>query len=610
MANTLSDEILKFLMDNAESMISIINTDMKYENVNESFCKQFNKQKEDLIGLSPSDIWGEKTYREKIRQNIERSLRGEEVQYRASFDITGGGSRFYEVTYRPFRSDRTNLSYAIVETRDINVNQAEKEKTRGKDMRYHFIENYLPFGVFSCTREGLITDANDTFYNILEIKEHNRVKTTFRDFITGDLRFSDFLATGNPGESGTFGQLQMTTAGKKDIFARISSHIREDSKHRIIIDGTLEEITREVLLERRLYHSHRLETLGTLAGGVAHDFNTILTTISGYSEMTMDEVDKDSAVYDYMIKLKAAVSKAENIIKQMLVFSKQMDQHVISLEVEKVLKEAVDFIRSSVPPDIRLVTGFEKINGLVRADPTQLFRVFLNIMTNALHAMEEKGGILGVYLSSSGTDDRWYADIRVEDTGTGIDRSIIDRIFEPFFTTKDLGKGTGMGLAVSHGIITEIGGEINVESCQGKGTALTVRIPLYDIHARAGSGTEAVPGNIVFAHDNLHLSRTVSLALERMGYTVSLVSSKSDLENTAGTLLAESDIIFVIDKFIDDNVRGLLHSLIKDGKPGKAVLIRGNDGHEPYEPDVTATNEFDVINEPLTLKDILSQVNI
>ena len=479
----ISDEILNYLLDNSESMISIVNDEMRYVHVNQKFCESFNKTRNDLIGRSPSELWGVNTYREKIRNNIERSLKGEEVQYRAHFDVSGSSGRFFEVTYMPFTSSNTRLNYAIIQTRDLSAAAKDETHPPGIESKYGFMDKYLPFGVFSCNKNGAVLEANDIFYTVLEIKQQDRKKANLKDHMLSDHRFLEYIKTGKQGESGTFGQVQMVTADGKELFARISSHISNDNIDDTVIDGVLEDITREVILEKRLSNSQKLETLGTLTGGVAHDFNTILTTIAGYSDMAMQEVDKNSVIYDYMTKLKSAVDKAGSIIDQMLVFSKQLDQHIVPVQVDRVVNEAVEFMHSSVPDNIRLETELEVGRGIVSADPTQLFRVFINLMTNAIHAMKDDGGVLKVILGYSITDYREYADIKFSDTGIGIDPSIIDRIFEPFFTTRDV-KGTGMGLAVSHGIITGIGGEINVESMPGRGSVFTVRIPLAEKHSQ------------------------------------------------------------------------------------------------------------------------------
>lgn len=474
----LSEEILNYLLDSSDSMISIINDKMRYVAVNEPFCRSFSMDKSQLVGKCPSELWGEKIYREKIMANIQRSLGGETVKYRAYFDVSDSPARYYDVIYRPFKSQGTSSCYTIIETKNLGDEARLNGQFMDARQKYKYSESYLPFGIFSCDRHGTILQANDTFYNILQMGRSERNKLNLIKLLKADHRFPEHLQSGKKGETATFSNVRILTPGGKEIFGRVSSHIREDKDLGIITNGTLEDVTKEVVLERQLQQAHRLETLGSLAGGVAHDFNTILTTILGYSEMTMDEAGNNAVVCEYMAKLKSAVNKAQNIIDQMLVFSRQHEQHRVDLEADKILREAVDFVKNSLPPGIIMQTEYESFSGYIYADPTQLFRVFLNIMTNAIHAMEEEGGRLTISLSRSETGGKYYADIGIADTGTGIDPILMDRIFEPFFTTRKDEEGTGMGLAVAHGIITGMGGEIKVESTPGKGSLFTLSIPL------------------------------------------------------------------------------------------------------------------------------------
>ena len=604
----LSQEILNHLLDNSDSMISIIDDEMRYVTVNEPFCRSFNMQRNELVGKCPADLWGEDTYREKIRNNIEKSLSGETVRYRAYFDISGSPGRYYDVTYKPFKSPGTNINYAIIETKGVKFEKEISESNTGRDLKYEYMEKYLPFGVFSCDRDGMILEANETFFTILEVGAYDREDLNFNDLLRTDRRFSDYLRSGKAGETAAFSKMQMLTSQGREIYVRISSHNRKDEQYGIIADGILEDVTREVLLERRLQQSQRLETLGTLSGGVAHDFNTILNTISGYAEMTMEEVGRGTQVYEYMSRLRSAVNKAVSIINQMMVFSKQMDQHMVSLEIDKIIREALEFIKLSLPENVKLKTLYKKIEGSIHADPLQLFRVFLNIMTNALHAMEDGGGTMTISLSESKTDDRSFADISIADTGTGIDPSITDRIFEPFFTTKEANKGTGMGLAVSHGIISGIGGEINVESNPGEGSVFTLRIPLKKMDSKSFNTPDEHAGNIFFAHDNLHLSRTLSMALEQMGYRVILLNSMSDIENAISYQLSDCDTLFIVNKFADTKICDILERKQNEGMSFRLCLIKDKDtGIDKVSP-LTKNRNFALIKEPLTLKDILSHL--
>lgn len=609
MANKLSEEILHFLIDNSDSMISIINSELKYEKVNDSFCRNFGKSREELTGKCPSEIWGKETYSEKIRHNIERSLKGEKVQYSSFFDISGSGGRVYEVTYKPFKSRDTSLNYAIVETRILGDGETGDHAAGEKEQKNRFLEMKLPFGIFACTRDGLITEANETFYNILELEMNSGLQVRFSDFTRKDYRFFEHIGSDEAGETGTFSRVQMFTAGGNEIFTRVSSFVREDPGYGHIIEGTLEDITREVILERRLSRAQRIETLGTLAGGIAHDFNTILTTISGYSEMAMEEAGKESPVYYYMSSQKKAVRKAGDIINQMLLFSKQHELHYVPVELVKVLEEAVDYIMSSMPAGISLKKDYKEFEGLVHGDPTQLFRVFLNIMTNALQAMENKGGVLSVGLSGSSTDSERYADIVFGDTGTGIDPAVKDRIFEPFFTTREVDKGTGMGLAVSYGIVNAMGGDINVESHEGEGSVFTVRIPLYKEEEGELKKDDKGLKNIVIAHDNVYLTRILASPLERSGYNVTLAYTRRKAESIIADEKQDADVIFICDRLINEKIHALLKK--HSGRSGiqKIIIISQQDTAGDSEGRSGGLHDYEIVDEPLTLKDILNKLN-
>ncbi|MCD4769400.1 MAG: PAS domain-containing protein, partial [Bacteroidales bacterium] len=467
-------KIFEHITENHDSYLSVINSDFEYEEVNASFCEVHKCKKENVIGSTPLELWGDEIFKSKIESSLKKSLAGEIVKYKAYFDIPGSAGSCYGVIYRPYKAEGIDKRYTIVETRDITETDKAEKAVHLANIRNYYYEKYLPFGVFECDSNGKIISANETFYNILEIDPSGREKVNLTAFFPAERRFTSYLETITTGEASTFSQLHMTTTTGTEIFARISCHARKDPAFGIVINATLEDNTHEVLLERKLNQTHRLETLGTMAGGIAHDFNTILTTISGYSELSMEEADQGSVIHDYLRKVKHSVRKAEDIINQMLTFSRQIEIKSVPVKIEEVLEESCEFIKSGMPFNIYLEKEFEEVEGMINADPTQLFRVFINIMTNSIHSMEEKGGVLTVKLSESEGDSGSTVVVRIIDTGTGIDKSVINRIYEPFFTTREVGKGTGMGLSVAHGIIAGMGGEIGVESSVGKGTLFSV----------------------------------------------------------------------------------------------------------------------------------------
>jgi two-component system cell cycle sensor histidine kinase/response regulator CckA len=285
--------------------------------------------------------------------------------------------------------------------------------------------------------------------------------------------------------------------------------------------------------------AQKLETIGALAGGIAHDFNNILATISGYSEILQEDLPKNSSLSENVSKIQGAVQKAQSIINQILTFSRHVEQEKIQVNVAEVLKETIGFIRSSNPANIVIKNRIPDGNENVLADPTQLFRVFLNLMTNACQAMEEKGGTLSVSLSVvEGEHVRHeltrdivadeYILISFADTGKGMESSILERIFEPFFTTREVGKGTGLGLSVIHGIITEMEGEILVSSRKDKGSVFCVYLPVAKEYTEV-TGTDEIRKKILFITGNKHESRIISIALEKSGYDLLFTADRRNL---------------------------------------------------------------------------------
>jgi signal transduction histidine kinase len=227
---------------------------------------------------------------------------------------------------------------------------------------------------------------------------------------------------------------------------------------------------------------------GVMAVGIAHDLNSILATISGYAEMLQADLPKDSQLTEKTAKILAAVSKARALTDQILDFRKHTDQEKISVNINKVLEETLNFIKPALPPNIKISADIPRMSILVYADPTQLFRMFLNLITNAVHSMEEMGGTIyaEVKLLDSNkvkslikrdiiTDD--YVVITFKDTGYGMDGSLIQRIFDPFFTTRETGEGTGLGLSVVKGIVAEMDGEILVSSIENEGSVFDIYLP-------------------------------------------------------------------------------------------------------------------------------------
>lgn len=242
-------------------------------------------------------------------------------------------------------------------------------------------------------------------------------------------------------------------------------------------------------LESQLRQSQKLESIGTMANGIAHSLNNIIGAIRGYADMAIDDKPEDSKFRDYIEHIIKGTKDAKELSSQMLVFSRKEITELKEVQLHHYIEEAVNFVEASMTSPIKVVRNINDKCGSVLADPNQIQQVVMNLCVNAYHAMSESGGILEIIYDEFRIDNEFaekyanlyegkYAKLSIIDSGSGIDDITMGRIFEPFFTTKKVGEGSGLGLSVVHGIVREHNGEIIVNSELGKGTCFDVYLPL------------------------------------------------------------------------------------------------------------------------------------
>lgn len=287
--------------------------------------------------------------------------------------------------------------------------------------------------------------------------------------------------------------------------------------------------------ERLLRQAQKMEAIGTLAGGIAHDFNNILTPIIGYTEMALLTSGADDPIRANLDEVLKASHRAKDLVKQILTFSRQTEHEIKPIHLIPLIKEVMTLLKGSVLATTELKSTITAERDIIKADSTQIHQIVMNLSTNALHAMRDKGGVLEVGLNQVTIDSRTrgplarlrygvYIEIFVRDTGHGMERSVMDRIFEPFFTTKHSGEGTGMGLAVVHGIVASLQGAITVESEIGKGSTFHVVLPVMDPPKEmVNTTTNPMPQGterILFVDDEVGIITMVNQMLTSLGYKV------------------------------------------------------------------------------------------
>ncbi|HUN53389.1 MAG TPA: PAS domain S-box protein [Candidatus Sulfotelmatobacter sp.] len=322
------------------------------------------------------------------------------------------------------------------------------------------------------------------------------------------------------------------------------------------------DITESRRLEEELQQAQKMEAIGRLAGGIAHDFNNILGAIAGFTELALSDLPAGSRVHSFVARIATASERAKDLVQQILSFSRRSPIERRPENLSRLVLEAQDFLRAALPPSTEIDIRIDAENIVARVNNTQIHQILLNLCQNASHALGGKSGRITICLdridiaaaeadyqaldptSGAGKDgvpdrarigagalDRHqsYARLTVLDTGSGMAREVLERIFDPFFTTKARGRGTGLGLAVVHGIVMSHGGACQVVSVPGEGTSFTVYLPLTSAAVEPSSppaDASSLRGNerIMVIDDEEDLCDVLTEGLERLGYNVAAVS--------------------------------------------------------------------------------------
>ncbi len=316
-------------------------------------------------------------------------------------------------------------------------------------------------------------------------------------------------------------------------------------------------------LERQLRKSQKMEAIGTLAGGIAHDLNNILSPVLGYADMIMRNSEPDSQEFQRSEKIQKAALRAADLVSQVLAFNRGRTEEKRRIKLHPVVKEVVKLLKGSIPSTIEIVDRVDRNCDAVLADPTQIHQVVMNLCTNAYHAMEDTGGTLTVGLrqvqlelselvgfpnlaQAAGT----YLVLEVRDTGCGMTEDIVERIFDPYFTTKEEGKGTGLGLATVYSIVKSTMGDIRVTSIPGKGSCFSVYIPAVrperETAPKISSFADAFAGQgerLLVVDDDYDIAAMCKEGFEYLGYRVEAFSSSRDALAYFEDHLKEIDLV-------------------------------------------------------------------
>jgi PAS domain S-box-containing protein len=515
---------------------------------NRGAARIFGYTAEEIVGAPKGRLIPPGLEEEEI-QMLEAGGRGRSLEHFETVRLTKDGRLIdISLTVSPLKSPAGAILGIAQVARDITERKRATESLRANEATLAVAQRIGQFGSWELDLEntdelnanalrwsdemfriaglepGSVAVTNEFFFSLVPAADHAAIEKAFANAIRERHTYS-------------ITHRLVRADGSVRIVSETAQIFLDDKTGRPLkVVGIAHDITDRRRLEEQIRESQKMDALGTLAGGIAHDFNNILTAINGYTELAQLALKENPVVRGYLGSVLQAAKRAAHLVRQILTFSRQEQLERRPTQLLPVVAETLNLLRATIPTTTAFDLSLASDAPVVFADPTQIHQILMNLGTNAWHAMKGRSGRLGVTLERFQVDARLaaathglqpgtYARISVSDTGSGMDPATLARIFEPFFTTKPTGEGTGLGLAVVHGIVDNHDGAITVDSQPGIGTVFRVYLPAFAGEAlgapsELGEGPRGNGERILVIDDEEPLAQLGQKTLSALGYEV------------------------------------------------------------------------------------------
>ncbi len=478
----------------------------------------------------------------------------------------------------------------------------------------------IPAPVFMQDAEGNFLGANSAFRKFFGISEEVSVAIDLYELLGGETEKKSREKDSKILNCGGVETFEVMVQSPKNSESSVIFHkaaVTGENDTILGIVTTLLDRTEQRQTEQQLRHAQKMEAIGTLAGGIAHDFNNVLTPIIGYAEIMrlMGEREKnpDATSMQFVSEILVAARRAKSLVEQILTFSRGREQKELPQFLHPIVKEVLKLLRVTLPSTIEVREEIDTNCGMVSVDPVQLHQVLLNLCTNSSQAIGDDKGVITVRLQKGEADitGRDWVELSVIDDGPGIPPDLRERVFEPYFTTKEKGQGTGMGLAMVHGIVSKCGGRIELTSEVGSGTSFRLSFPRVLPDNSAGQvGDEQAAGlvgneHIMVVDDQTAVLRVTRKILQTLGYRVSSCSSSQEALELF--LNSPDDFDLVVTDLTMPDLTGLeLCVEIRKCRETTPVILCSGYGAKLSEKKLKAAGFAAWFTKPVTLQKLAS----
>lgn len=625
-----SQAFLQQAIDASPGFIFAKDREGRYVLVNQSIEKLYGLSAEEILGKSDLEL----TQREsglapddmEAMQASDRIVfeTNSEQSFEERFTLPDGEERWFHTLKTPIDlpdSADALLGFAV----DITEHKQAVAALRESEERHRLLQENAPIGIVTLDRHGRIVDANAMMLQILDVPSLDGLVGLSLSALGGpEMPLArDMRRCIEDGEIVVSEGTWRETDKQPRQFRYHLAPIRANGETIEGVQAIIEDVTAMRRLETHLRQASKLEAIGQMAGGIAHSFNNLLMVINGCAEMALSSADEDHPLYADLQQIRQSGQRAAELTNQLLTFSRRQPVHQVTMDLNQAVDGAAQLMSRVLGEDVQLTVKLHREPALVLADPAQIEQALMNLATNARDAMPGGGKLtlsvepvhlerqLAMSYLPAGPGD--YARLTVRDTGVGMPRTVQDHLFEPFFSTKETGRGTGLGLATVYGIVQELDGGITVFSREGRGTTVSLYVPIVTNSdnevATKSLKSSALRGDetVVVIEDEEDVRALVLRLLTMLGYTVHAAANAREALALSLSLTEPVDLILVDVVMPDMNGPETVRQLVGPCGDAKVLYMSGY-ADEVVREKALLDGPYHWLGKPFSLEELAGAV--